>query len=74
MPFGRVTNGFISLRRLMDATKFALFADSNNDGFIVQEFAFRLNDGNVKRHTMDRLDSFITATSGMRLTYERLTA
>jgi hypothetical protein len=40
----------------------------------VQEFAFRLNDGNVKRHTMDRLDSFITATSGMRLTYERLTA
>lgn len=40
----------------------------------VQEFAFRLNDGNVKRHTMDRLDSFITATSGMRLTYARLTA
>ena len=40
----------------------------------VQEFAFRLNDGNVKRHTMDRLDSFITATSGLRLTYARLTA
>jgi hypothetical protein len=40
----------------------------------VQEFTFRLNDGNVKRHTMDRLDSFITATSGMRLTYERLIA
>jgi transposase-like protein len=40
----------------------------------VQEFAFRLNDGNVKRHTMQRLDSFITAASGMRLTYERLTA
>ena len=40
----------------------------------VQEFAFRLNDGNVKRHTMDRLDSFITASSGLRLTYERLTA
>ena len=40
----------------------------------VQEFAFRLNDGNVKRHTMDRLDSFIAASSGMRLTYERLIA
>jgi transposase-like protein len=40
----------------------------------VQEFAFRLNEGNVKRHTLDRLDSFITATSGRRLTYERLTA
>jgi transposase-like protein len=40
----------------------------------VQEFAFRLNDGNVKRHTLDRLDSFISATSGRRLTYERLIA
>jgi transposase-like protein len=40
----------------------------------VQEFAFRLNDGNVKRHTLDRLDSFITAASGRRLTYERLIA
>jgi len=40
----------------------------------VQEFAFRLNDGNVKRHTLDRLDSFIAATSGRRLTYARLIA
>jgi transposase-like protein len=40
----------------------------------VQEFAFRLNDGNVKRHTLDRLDSFIAASSGLRLTYERLIA
>jgi transposase-like protein len=40
----------------------------------VQEFSFRLNDGNVKRHTLDRLDSFIAAASGRRLTYERLIA
>lgn len=40
----------------------------------VQEFAFRLNDGAVKHHTLDRLDSFIAATSGQRLTYERLIA
>jgi hypothetical protein len=40
----------------------------------VQEFTFRLNDGNVKRHTLDRLDSFIAATSGRRLTYARLIA
>jgi hypothetical protein len=40
----------------------------------VQEFTFRLNDGNVKRHTLDRLDSFIAVTSGRRLTYARLTA
>jgi transposase-like protein len=38
----------------------------------VQEFAFRLNEGNVKRHTLDRLDSFIAVSSGRRLTYERL--
>jgi len=40
----------------------------------VDEFTFRLNDANVKRHTLDRLDSFITATSGRRITYARLTA
>lgn len=43
-------------------------------GRYVNEFAFRLNDGNVKRHTLQRLDSFVDATSRKRLTYERLTA
>jgi transposase-like protein len=40
----------------------------------VDEFTFRLNDGNVQQHTMQRLDSFIKAADGCRLTYERLTA
>jgi transposase-like protein len=40
----------------------------------VQEFAFRLNDGNVKVHTLDRLESFIRATAGRRITYAELTA
>jgi transposase-like protein len=40
----------------------------------VDEFAFRLNDGNVKRHTLDRLDSFVDGVAGKRLTYEDLTA
>ena len=40
----------------------------------VDEFTWRLNDGNVKVHTLDRLDSFITATKGLRLTYARLIA
>lgn len=39
----------------------------------VDEFSFRLNEGNVKRHTLARLDSFIDAVSGQRLTYEDLT-
>ncbi|MEJ0026755.1 MAG: IS1595 family transposase [Rhizomicrobium sp.] len=38
----------------------------------VDEFAFRLNDGDVKRHTMDRLDSLFDAAVGKRLTYEEL--
>lgn len=38
----------------------------------VDEFAFRLNDGDVKRHTLDRLDSLIDAAEGKRLTYKRL--
>jgi len=43
-------------------------------GRYADEFAFRLNEGNVKNHTIERLDSFVTAISGKRLTYERLTA
>lgn len=38
----------------------------------VNEFAFRLNDGNVKRHTMERLESFVIGTKGKRLTYKGL--
>ena len=40
----------------------------------VQEAAFRLNEGNVKRHTFERLDSFVDAIVGKRLTYARLIA
>jgi transposase-like protein len=43
-------------------------------GRYVDEVTFRLNDGNVAIHTLDRLDSFIAAVDGKRLTYERLTA
>lgn len=40
----------------------------------VNEFTFRLNDGDVKRHTLARLASFVDATAGARLTYRELTA
>ena len=43
-------------------------------GRYVDEFTFRLNEGNVKNHTIELLNSFIDAISGKRLTYERLTA
>lgn len=41
-------------------------------GRYVDEFTFRLNDGNVKYPTLERLDSFVTATAGKRLTYKGL--
>ncbi len=40
----------------------------------VDEFTWRLNEGDVKRHTLRRLDSFIDAIVGKRLTYARLIA
>lgn len=40
----------------------------------VDEFTFRLNDGNVERHTLDRLNSFVDNTVGVRLTYGALIA
>lgn len=43
-------------------------------GRYVDEFAFRLSDGSVKRHTLDRLDSFIAGVTGRRLTYAELIA
>jgi hypothetical protein len=43
-------------------------------GRYVNEFTFRLNDGNVKVPTLERLDSLIAATAGKRLTYAGLIA
>jgi transposase-like protein len=40
----------------------------------VDEFTFRLNAGNVARHTFKRLDSFVDAVAGKRITYKELTA
>ena len=38
----------------------------------VDEFIFRLNQGNVKIHTWDRIDSMIMGGIGRRLTYKQL--
>ena len=40
----------------------------------VGEFAFRLGDGDVSRHTMERLASLFAAAIGQRLTYKDLIA
>ncbi len=41
-------------------------------GRYVDEFTFRLNEGNVAIHTLDRLDSFVDGMADKRLTYARL--
>jgi transposase-like protein len=43
-------------------------------GRYASEFAFRLNEGNVKIHSLDRLASFVRASAGKRLTYKGLIA
>jgi transposase-like protein len=41
-------------------------------GRYVDEFSFRLNEGNVKNHTLTRLDTFVAGVAGKRLTYKAL--
>ena len=43
-------------------------------GRYVAEFTFRLNEGNVRRDTIDRIASLVKAANGKRLTYAALTA
>ena len=40
----------------------------------VDEFTFRLNDGNVTRHTLQRMDSLTQAMFSNHITYKELTA
>jgi len=49
-------------------------ASKKHIGRYVDEFSWRLNAGNVARHTLQRLDSFVDCIVGKRLTYKRLTA
>jgi transposase-like protein len=49
-------------------------ASAKHLGRYVDEFTWRLNEGNVKRHSLERLASFVDAIVGKRLTYKRLIA
>ncbi|MCL2178090.1 MAG: IS1595 family transposase [Cystobacterineae bacterium] len=40
----------------------------------ISEFVFRLNEGNCKVHTLDRLDAFLGKVIGAKITYRALTA
>ena len=40
----------------------------------VDEFAFRLNQGNVRFDTIDRIESLFKASNGKRISYKELIA
>jgi transposase-like protein len=73
---GISTNGIESVWAVLKRGLHGVYhhASAKHIGRYVDEFTFRLNDGNVKRHTLDRLDSFIRATTGRRITYAELIA
>lgn len=73
---GVTTNGIESVFAVLKRGLIGVYhhASPKHLGRYVNEFAFRLNDGDVKRHTLDRLNSFILASAGRRLTYKALVA
>jgi transposase-like protein len=68
------TNGIESVFAVLKRGLIGVYhhASAKHLGRYVDEFAFRLNDGNVARHTLDRLDSFVAGVTGRRLTYKAL--
>lgn len=68
------TNGIESVFAVMKRGIIGVFHQLSvkHLGRYVQEFAFRLNEGNVAHKTVDRIDSFIAGVSGKRLTYNAL--
>jgi transposase-like protein len=73
---GVTTNGVESVFAVLKRGLHGVYhhASPKHMGRYVDEFTFRLNDANVRRHTWDRLDSLVSAVAGKRLTYKRLTA
>ena len=73
---GVTTNGIESVWAVFKRGVYGIYhhVTKKHLGRYVNEFSFRLNDGNVKTHTINRLNSLITATRGCRITYTALIA
>src|ERR1700674_313313 len=71
---GVTTNGIESVFAVLKRGIYGVYhhVTPKHLGRYVDEFSFRLNEGNVKNHTLTRLDSFITGVAGKRLTYKAL--
>ena len=70
------TNGIESVWAVMKRGLHGVYhhASAKHLNRYVGEFAFRLNEGNVKQHTLARLDALIAASAGRRITYKELIA
>jgi transposase-like protein len=68
------TNGIESVFAVLKRGLIGVYhhASQKHLGRYVDEFSFRLNEGNVKNHTLARLDSFVDGVAGKRLTYKAL--
>jgi transposase-like protein len=73
---GVTTNGIESVWAVLKRGLHGVYhhASAKHLGRYVNEFSFRLNEGNVKRLTLARLDSLIVATARKRITYKELIA
>lgn len=70
------TNGIESVFAVLKRGLHGVYhhASPKHIGRYVDEFAFRLGDGAVSRHTLDRLASLFSAAIGRRITYAELIA
>ncbi len=68
------TNGIESVFAVLKRGLIGVYhhASPKHLGRYVDEFSFRLNEGNVKHHTLTRLESLVGAVAGKRLTYKTL--
>ena len=73
---GVSTNGIESVWAVLKRGLHGVYhhASKKHLGGYIDEFTFRLNDGDVKRHTLERLASFALEVAGRRITYAELTA
>ena len=70
------TNGIESVWAILKRGFYCIYHSFSNKHLqrYVDEFAYRLNEGNCNTHTIDRIDALLDRSFGVRITYEGLTA